>query len=159
MRARVACPHTCMHMLFTGWLKLVFAAIQISLNKCTFICDTFLLICFIVKIQDFFSVAYPFPGVAALMDLLYISRSSAVPLSRHLPSSSPPHPSPKISLVFRCFTGLSLFLLVLISRVFGAFSYVRNDSICSFLLLKLRSVPDVPPSSSAMHYGFKTTNL
>ena len=36
-----------------------------------------------------------------------------VPLSRRLPSSSPPHPSPKISLAFLCFAGLSPFLLVL----------------------------------------------
>ena len=45
-----------------------------------------------------------------------------VPLSRHLPPSSPPHPSPNnISLAFRCFFGHSLFLLVLISPVFGVF--------------------------------------
>ena len=42
-----------------------------------------------------------------------------VPLSRHLPPSIPPHPSPKISLVF-----LSLFLLVLISLVFGVFLFI-----------------------------------
>ena len=49
-----------------------------------------------------------------------------VPLSRHLASSSPPHPSPNISFTFLCFFGLSFFLLVLMSPVFGVFLYVRN---------------------------------
>ena len=42
-----------------------------------------------------------------------------VPLSRYLPASSPPHPSHNISLVFLCFFGIALFLLVLISSMFG----------------------------------------
>ena len=46
-------------------------------------------------------------------------------LSLNLPASS--HPSPKISLGFLCFVGLSFFLLVLISPVFGVFLYVRNN--------------------------------
>ena len=44
-----------------------------------------------------------------------------VPLSRHFPPSSPPHPSPKISLAFLCFVGLSPLLQVFISPMFGAF--------------------------------------
>ena len=49
--------------------------------------------------------AYPFPGVAVLTDLPYMSADLLlfIPISRHLPSSSPPHPSPKI------FFGLPLF--------------------------------------------------
>ena len=47
--------------------------------------------CFIISF-------YPFLEVAALMDLLYISRSSAVrPILQTLAPSSPPHPSPKVS--------------------------------------------------------------
>ena len=60
--------------------------------------------------------AYPFLDVAALMDLLYISRTSAVrpTLHRHLPSSNPPqcdHIILTICLVFLCFFGIELFLL------------------------------------------------
>ena len=52
-----------------------------------------------------------------------------VRLSRHLPPSSPPHPSPKIYLAFLCFFGLSLFFHVIICPVFGVFLYVQNNKI------------------------------
>ena len=72
-----------------------------------------------ILVSEVLSFAYPFPDVAALTDLPYISRSSAVrPI--YLPLTEP-HPSPNISLAFLCFFGLSLFLLVLISQVFGVF--------------------------------------
>ena len=65
-----------------------------------------------------------------------------VPLSRHLPSSRSPHPSPNMYLAFLCFFGLSRFRLVLglISAVLCLFSYVRNN-VC--FLMKIKSVPDV----------------
>ena len=79
----------------------------------------------------YLSFAYPFPDVADLMDILHISRSSAVhPTSQTLAPSSPPHPSANISLAFLCFAGLSL--LVLNSPVFGVFLYVRNNLIFAF---------------------------
>ena len=77
-----------------------------------------------VSSSSFFS--YPFPDVAALADLPYTSRVSAVcPILQTLaPIQSPISPYPKISLVaFFC----SLFLLVLISPVFGVFLNVRNN--------------------------------
>ena len=77
----------------------------------------------------------------------YISILLFIPLSRHLPSSSPPHPSPKISLAFLCFFCLSL--LVLNFPVFGVFLYVRNNLIFYFLT-KFMSVADVTLGSSAM---------
>ena len=75
----------------------------------------------------------PFPDVAALMDLPYISRCSS-----HSPATPPctPHPSPKIAFLFvglpLYFFGLSLFFVVLISPVFGVFLYVRNNLIFAF---------------------------
>ena len=66
---------------------------------------------------------YQFPDITVLMDLLYISRSSAVrsTLQTLAPIQSP-HPSPKIFLAFLCFFGLPVFLLVLISPVFMRFA-------------------------------------
>ena len=61
--------------------------------------------------------------IAALMDILYINGCySDICLLQTLappPPFSPPHPSPNISLFFLCFFCLSLFLLVLMSQVFG----------------------------------------
>ena len=72
----------------------------------------------------------------------------SVPLSRHLPPSSPPPPSLKIFLIKSfCFFGLSLFLLLLISTVLVVFLSVRNNFYSYF---KFSSVPDVAPSSSAV---------
>ena len=71
---------------------------------------------------------YPFPDVAALVDILYISCSSYSPYNCPHPIYHP-HPFPKISLVFLCFFGLSLFHLVLISQVFGVFVCVQNNSL------------------------------
>ena len=64
--------------------------------------------------------AYPFLDVAALMDLLYISRPSAVRPTLH----SQVHHNVTTSfsqyiLVFMCFFGIVLFLLVLISSMVG----------------------------------------
>ena len=78
--------------------------------------------------------AYPFLDVAALMDLLYISRSSAV--RRNSPQSSPPqcdHIILTISLVFLCFFGIVLFLLVLISSMVG-FVYMSEITYFVFLI-------------------------
>ena len=52
-----------------------------------------------------------------------------VPLSRHFPPSSPPHPSPKVSLVFLCFFCLPLFRVKLIYLVFDVFV---NNSFFAF---------------------------
>ena len=60
--------------------------------------------------------------------LLTISLWLFVPLSRHLPPPSPPHPSHNISLAFLHFFGLLLFLLVVIYPVFG----VRNNLFLLF---------------------------
>ena len=59
-------------------------------------------------------------------------------ISSHSPDtcslwSIPPHPSPN-TFDFLCFFGLSLFLLVIISRVFSVFLYVQNNLIFSFQL-------------------------
>ena len=71
------------------------------------------------------------------------------PLSRRLPAFSPP--SPNIYLAFLCFFGLSLYLIVLLYPVFDVFLHVRNN-LCFVFLIISRSVPDVIPSSSAMHW-------
>ena len=61
--------------------------------------------------------AYQFLDVAALMDLLYISRSSAArpTLRSQVHHNVTTSVSQLISLVFLCFFGIVLFLLVLIS--------------------------------------------
>ena len=84
--------------------------------------------------------AYPFLDVAALMDLLYISRSSAC-YSSYSPQSSPPqcdHIILTISLVFLCFFGIALFLLVLISSMVG---FVYMSEITYFVFFY--KVPDL----------------
>ena len=89
-----------------------------------------------------FYFAYPFPDVAALMDLLYISRYSAVgPTLQTLAPipSSPPHTSPKISLAFVCFFGLLVFLLVLISPV----AYMQIFVFSLFVSAKIPLCADV----------------
>ena len=45
---------------------------------------------------------YLFPDVAALMDIPYIRRYSAVRPTLQTLASSPPHPSPRISLALLC---------------------------------------------------------
>ena len=74
-----------------------------------------------------------FPNVAALMDLLYISRSSAVcptiqTLAPILPHILLPRPFWSSSVSF----GLPVFILVLIYPVFGIFLCVRNNLIFAF---------------------------
>ena len=79
--------------------------------------------------------AYPFLDVAALMDLLYISRSIFC-CSSYSPQSSPPqcgHIILTISLVFLCFFGIVLFLLVLISSMVG-FVYMSEITYFVFLI-------------------------
>ena len=78
--------------------------------------------------------AYPFMDVAALMDLLYISRSSAVRPTVH---SQVHHNVTKSFsqynyLVFLCFFGIVLFLLVLISSMVG---FVSMSDITYFVFL------------------------
>ena len=65
--------------------------------------------------------AYPIMDVAALMDLLYISRYSAVRPTLHsqLHHNVTTSSFLTISLVFLCFFGIALFLLVLISSMVG----------------------------------------
>ena len=67
--------------------------------------------------------AYPFLDVAALMDLLYIQ--SSPPQSDHIILT--------ISLVFLCFFGVVLFLLVLISSMVG-FVYMSEITYFVFLI-------------------------
>ena len=69
--------------------------------------------------------AYPFLDVAALMDLLYISRSSSPPQCDHIILT--------IALVFLCFFGIVLFLLVLISSMVG-FVYMSEITYFVFLI-------------------------
>ena len=86
-------------------------------------------------------------SAAALMDILYISRSTAARPTLQTPApSSPPHPSPKTSLTFPNFLGLSIFLQVLNSPVFCVFQYPKYLNVC--FLIKFTSVPDVIPSAS-----------
>ena len=78
--------------------------------------------------------AYPFLDVAALMDLLYISRSSAVRPTLH----SQVHHNVTTSLsqyilVFLCFFGIVLFVLVLISSMVG-FVYMSEITYFVFLI-------------------------
>ena len=78
--------------------------------------------------------AYPFLDVAALMDLLYISRSSAVRPTLH----SQIHHNVTTSFsqyiwVFLCFFGIVLFLLVLISSMVG-FVYMSEITYFVFLI-------------------------
>ena len=88
--------------------------------------------------------AYPFLDVADLMDLLYISRSSAVHPTLH----SQVHHNVTTSfsqyrpyLVFLCFFGIALFLLVLISSMVG---FVYMSEITYFILFCLfNKVPDL----------------
>ena len=80
--------------------------------------------------------AYPFLDVAALMDLLYISRSSAVRPTLHSQVHCPPqcdHIILTIALVFLCFFGIVLFLLVLISSMVG-FVYMSEITYFVFLI-------------------------
>ena len=58
--------------------------------------------------------------------------SAVRPSLQTLAPSSLPHPSPKICIVFPCFFGLRLFLLVLISLAFGVFFCVRNNLFFTF---------------------------
>ena len=70
--------------------------------------------------------AYPFLDVAALMDHLYISRSSAVRPTLHIILTI-------LYLVFLCFFGIALFLLVLISSMVG-FVYMSEKTYFVFLI-------------------------
>ena len=74
---------------------------------------------------------------ALYKNYLYLFFTSAdlllfVLLSRHVPTSIPPHPLPKISMAFLCFFRLPLILLVLSSPVFGVFLYFRNNLVFAF---------------------------
>ena len=74
-----------------------------------------------------------------------------VPLSRHLPPSSPPHPSPEISLAFLRFYGLFTFpSSINFPRVWCIF--IRRKYLNFCFLIEFRSVPDETPSSSAMDW-------
>ena len=77
--------------------------------------------------------AYPFLDVAALMDRLYISRSSAV---RPTPHSQVHHNVTTSFLQYlwsSCFFGIALFLLVLISSMVG-FVYMSEITYFVFLI-------------------------
>ncbi len=78
--------------------------------------------------------AYPFLDVAALMDLLI--HQPIFCYTSYYPQSSPPqcdHIILTISLVFLCFFGIALFLLVLISSMVG-FVYMSEITYFVFLL-------------------------
>ena len=75
---------------------------------------------------------YPFPDFAALMDLPYIIRSSAVrPILQTL-APRPALPSPNISLAFLCFFGLSRFLPSINFSSAWCLLYARNNLIFAF---------------------------
>ena len=66
-----------------------------------------------------------------------------VPLFRHLPSSSPSHPSTNICLAFPCFFGLSLLLFFInFLQYLRSLCYVQNSLLCCFLITQFRTSPN-----------------